>query len=162
MVLQRPVQLPLMHCSLAISFIFLVLTWGEWILNIRSQQACFKILKFETCCGQTRESIFFDIVFLFSGVGLVPLLVGIFWFTNGTTAGQALNQSPEDDFKEGDRQKIGQHLQVRCGGQLLYLTGEDGGHHQHDNQVHSNGVAKEVFVKENGCEGDEEQENGGG
>ena len=28
----------------------------------------------------------------------------LFWFTDGTTAGQALNQSPEDDFKEGDNQ----------------------------------------------------------
>ena len=47
------------------------------------------------------------------------------------------------------------------GGQLHFLAGEDGGHHQHDGQVHSNGIAKQVFAKEDGDKGDEEQEDGG-
>ena len=34
-------------------------------------------------------------------------------------------------------------------------------HHQHDGQVHGNDVAKEVFVKEDSGECDEEQEDGG-
>ena len=76
-----------------------------------------------------------------------------------------LDCSPEDDFKEGDNQAEDQpdvdHLHVRSGGQLLYLAGEDGGHHQHDGQVHRNGIGKQVFVKEDGGEGDEEQEDGG-
>ena len=38
---------------------------------------------------------------------------------------------------------------------------EDGGHHQHDGQVHLSGIAKELFVKEDGDKGDEEQEDGG-
>ena len=70
-----------------------------------------------------------------------------------TSAVHTLNRSSEDDFKEGDNQAEDQpdvdHLHVRGGGQLLYLAGEDGGHHQHDSQVHSNGIAKKISVKEN-------------
>ena len=91
--------------------------------------------------------------------------VGIFLLTDVTAAVHTLNCSSEDDFKEGDNQAEDQpdvdHFHVRGGGQLLYLAGEDGGHHQHDGQVHGNGIAKEVFVKEDGDEGDEEQEDGG-
>ena len=41
------------------------------------------------------------------------------------------------------------------------LAGEDGGHHQHDCQVDSNGIAKQVFVKEDGDVAYKEQEDGG-
>ena len=82
-----------------------------------------------------------------------------------TDAAQRLNRSSEDHRCEGNDQAEDQphvnHLHVGGGGQLLYLAGEDGGHHQHDGQVHSNGIAKEVFVKEDGDKGDEEQEDGG-
>ena len=110
----------------------------------------------------TRKSLLVGIFFFF----LVFLgLVGICWFTDLTVAVDTLNCSSEDDFKEGDNQAEDQpdvnHLHVRGGGQLLYLAGEDGGHHQHDGQVHSNGIAKQVFVKEDGDKGDEEQEDGG-
>ena len=88
----------------------------------------------------------------------------VFWFTDVTAAVHTLTCSSEDDFKEGDDQAEAQpyvnHLHVRGGGQLLYLAGEDGGHPQHDAQVHSNGIAKEGFVKEDGDKGDEEQEDG--
>ena len=82
-----------------------------------------------------------------------------------TAAVQTFDRSSQDDLKEGDHQTADQpdvdHLHVRGGGQLLYLAGEDSGHHQHDGQVHGNSVAKEIFVKEDGGEGDEEQEDGG-
>ena len=90
---------------------------------------------------------------------------GIFWFTDLTAAVQTLDCSSEEDFSEGDNQAKDQpdvdELHVRGGGKLLYLAGKDGGHHQHDSQVHSNGISKEVFVKEDGDKGDEEQEDGG-
>ena len=86
-------------------------------------------------------------------------------FADVAAAVQTLNRSSQDDLKERDHQTGYQpdidHLHVRGGGQFLYLAGEDGGHHQHDGQVDSNGIAKEVFVKEDGGEGDEEQEDGG-
>ena len=91
-------------------------------------------------------------------------IVGIVWFTDVTATVHTLNCGSEDNFKEGDNQAEDQpdvnHLHVRGGGQLLYLAGEDGGHHQHDGQVHSNSIAKQVFIKEDGGEGDEEQEDG--
>ena len=116
-------------------------------------------------CNLTRRSSLdgihsYLLVFLFSH-GLVV----IFWFTDVTAAIHTLHCGSEDDFKEGDNQAEDQpyvdHFHVRGGGQLLYLAGEDGGHHQHDGQVHSNGITKQVFVKEDGDKGDEEQEDGG-
>ena len=78
---------------------------------------------------------------------------------------QALDDSSQDDFEEGDDQTEDQpdvdHLHVRGGGQLLYLAGEDGGHHQHDGQVHSDGITEQTWVEEDGDVGDEEQEDGG-
>ena len=64
------------------------------------------------------------------------------------------------DKKAEDKPDV-DHLDVRGGGQFLYLAHEYGRHHQHDGQVHGDYIAKEVFVKENGGEGDEEQEYGG-
>ena len=92
-------------------------------------------------------------------------LVDICSFTDLTGAVHTLNRSSEDNFKEGDNQAEDEpdvdHLHVRGGGQLLYLAGEDGGHHQHDGQGHSNSITKEISVKEDGDEGDKEQEDGG-
>ena len=80
-------------------------------------------------------------------------------------AGHTFDGSSKDDFKEGDNQAEDKpdvnHLHVRGGRQLLYLAGEDGGHHQHDGQIHGDDIAKEVFVEEGADEGDEEQEGGG-
>ena len=91
--------------------------------------------------------------------------LGIFWFTNVTAAAQTLNCSSEDDLKEGDDQAEDQpyvnHFHVRGGGQLLYLAGEDGGHHQHDGQVYGNDIAEEIFIKEDGGESDKEKEDSG-
>ena len=105
-------------------------------------------------------NISFLLVFLFS-LGFA----GIFWFTDLTAAVCTLDGCSEDDFEEGDNQAEDQpdvdELHVRGGGQLLYLAGEDGGHHQHDGQVHSNDIAEQVLVKEDGDQGDEEQEDGG-
>ena len=42
------------------------------------------------------------------------------------------------------------HLDVRCGGQALHLADEDGGHHQHGGQVHTQGCLKEERLEE-GC-----------
>ena len=82
-----------------------------------------------------------------------------------TGAVHTLNRSSEDDFKEGNNQAKDQpdvdHLHVRGGGQLLNLAGKDGGHHQHNGQVDRNRVCKEVRLKEDGDEGDEQQEDGG-
>ena len=101
----------------------------------------------------------------FSPLHLFYICLGALFFTDVTAAAQTLDCCSQDDLKEGDHQTGDQpdvdHLHVRCGGQLLYLAGEDGCHHQHDGQVHGNGVAKEVFVEEDGGEGDEEQEDGG-
>ena len=58
---------------------------------------------------------------------------------------QTLHHSPQDNFSEGDNQTEDQpdinHLDVRGGGQLLDLAGEDGGDHQHDGQVHRQRVS---------------------
>ena len=92
-------------------------------------------------------------------------VVGILPFTGATAAVQTLDPCSQDDLKEGDNQAEDQpdvdHLHVRGGGQLLYLAGEDGGHHQHNGQVDSDYISKEVFVKEGGGKCDEEQEDGG-
>ena len=102
----------------------------------------------------------FLLVFL-SSLGLV----GIFWFTDVTAAVHTLDCSSEDNFKEGDNQAEDQpdvdHLHVRGGGQLLYLAGKDGGHHQHYGQVDSNYVAEEVIVEKVGGIHNEEEEDGG-
>ena len=133
MVLQRPVQLPLMHCSLAISFIFLVLTWGEWILNIRSQQACFKILKFETCCGDTLAPVPTHTLVvrpekassLISSSSSVELDLSLSLLASSDSQmGQlqvrhSIRVLRMTSRKGTTRQNISQHLQVRCGGQLL-------------------------------------------
>ena len=86
-------------------------------------------------------------------------------FADVAAAVHTLDDSSEDDLKEGDNQAEDQpdvdHLHVRGWGQLLYLAGEDGRHHQHDGQVDCQGVSKEFFVKEDAGEGDEQQEDGG-
>ena len=86
-------------------------------------------------------------------------------FADATAAVHTLNSCSDDNFEKGDNQGEDQpdidHLHVRGGGQFLYLAREDGGHHQHDGQVHSNGIGKKFFFKEDGDKGDEEQEGGG-
>ena len=81
-------------------------------------------------------------------------------FADLAFAVQTLDCRSQDHLKEGDNQAEDQpdvdHLHVRSGGQLLYLAGEDGGHHQHDGQVHGDGVAKQALVKEDGDKGDKE------
>ena len=88
-----------------------------------------------------------------------------FRFADATAAFHTLNSCSDDDFEKGDKQGEDQpdidHLHVGGGGQFLYLAGEDGGHHQHDGQVHSNGIGEKAFVKEDGDKGDEQQEGGG-
>merc|ERR1712126_67048 len=46
------------------------------------------------------------------------------------------------------------HLDIRGGGQALHLAHEDGGHHQHGGQVHTQGCLKEERLEENGGKGD--------
>merc|ERR1712004_892979 len=46
------------------------------------------------------------------------------------------------------------HLDVRGGGQALHLADEDGGHHQHGGQVHTQGCFKEIRLEEGGGKGD--------
>ena len=46
------------------------------------------------------------------------------------------------------------HLDVRGGGQALHLADEDGGHHQHCGQVHTQGCLKEEGLEEGGGKGD--------
>ena len=88
-----------------------------------------------------------------------------FRFADATAAFHTLNSCSDDDFEKGDKQREDQpdidHLHVRGGGQFLYLAREDGGHHQHDGQVHSNGIGKKFSFKEDGDKCDEEQEGGG-
>ena len=88
-----------------------------------------------------------------------------FRFADATAAFHTLNSCSDDDFEKGDKQGEDQpdidHLHVGGGGQFLYLAGEDGGHHQHDGEVHLSGITKKLSVKEDGGEADEEQEDGG-
>ena len=53
------------------------------------------------------------------------------------------------------------HLDVRGGGQALHLADEDGRHHQHRCQVHTQGCLKEEGLEEGGGKGDRCEENGG-
>ena len=53
------------------------------------------------------------------------------------------------------------HLGVGGGGQSLHLADEDGGHHQHGGQVHTEGSLKEEGLEEGGGKGDQHQEEGG-
>ena len=100
----------------------------------------------------------------FSVSSLVVLVV-LLGLADVAAAGETLDCSSQDHFKEGDYEAKDQpdvdHLHVRGGGQLFDLAGENSGHHQHDGQVHSNDIAKKAFLKEDGGEGDEEQEDGG-
>ena len=52
------------------------------------------------------------------------------------------------------------HLDVRGGGQALHLADEDGGHHQHGGQVHTQGRLKEERLEEGGGKGDCSQKKG--
>ena len=56
------------------------------------------------------------------------------------------NDGPENNFSEGYKKATNQpnvnHLGVRCGGQISYLAGEDGGHHQHDGQIYGKSISK--------------------
>ena len=52
------------------------------------------------------------------------------------------------------------HLDVRGGGQALHLADEDGGHHQHGGQVHTQGRLKEEGLEEGGGKGDCSQKKG--
>ena len=52
------------------------------------------------------------------------------------------------------------HLDVRGGGQALHLADEDGGHHQHGGQIHTQGRLKEEGLEEGGGKGDCSQKDG--
>ena len=52
------------------------------------------------------------------------------------------------------------HLGVGGEGQLLHYTDEDGGHHQHGGQVHTQGGLKEERLEEGGGKGDHEEQEG--
>ena len=64
------------------------------------------------------------------------------------------NQLTED-------QPVVDHLGGRGGGQALYLADEDGGHHQHGGQIHTQGCLKEERLEEGGGVGDHHEEEGG-
>ena len=110
------------------------------------------------------SSVCVAVFFLF---GIHHLTENLFLRFTDTAAAvhHTIDGSSKDDIKERHNQTEDEpdvnHLCVRSGGQLLYLAGEDGGHHQHDGQVHSDGVTKKMFVKEYGHEADEKQEDGG-
>ena len=53
-------------------------------------------------------------------------------------------------------------LSSRGGGQALHITDEDGGHHQHGGQVHTQGCFKEERLDEGGGKGDYSEKEGGG
>ena len=53
------------------------------------------------------------------------------------------------------------HLGVRRWWKLLDLAREDGCHHQHDGQVHSEARLKVDWLEEGGGVGDTQQERGG-
>ena len=52
------------------------------------------------------------------------------------------------------------HLDVRGGRQALHLADEDGGHHQHSGQVHTQGRLKEERLEEGGGKSDRSQKKG--
>ena len=54
----------------------------------------------------------------------------------------------------------GNHLDVRGGGQVLHLADEDGHHHQHGGQVHTQGRLKEERLEESGDKSDCSQKKG--
>ena len=49
------------------------------------------------------------------------------------------------------------HLGVGGEGQLLHHAGEDGRHHQHVGQVHTQGGLKEERLEEGGGKGDDQE-----
>ena len=53
------------------------------------------------------------------------------------------------------------HLWIGGEGQLLHHADEDGRHHQHRCQVHTQGGLKEERLEEGGGKGDHEEEEGG-
>ena len=75
-------------------------------------------------------------------------LVDIFRFTDVTAAVHTLNCSSGDDFK--DKDLFGDAIAVNLAIMLVMTT-----------IFTSNGIPKQVFVKEDGGEGGEEQEDGG-
>ena len=64
------------------------------------------------------------------------------------------NQLAED-------QPVVNHLYIGCGGQALHLADEDGGHHQHGGQVHTQCCLKEEGLEEGSGVGDHHEEEGG-
>ena len=71
------------------------------------------------------------------------------------------------DQGEGERDKKAKdepdvnHLGVRGWRELLDFAREDGRHHQHDGQVHSDACFKIFGLEEGGGIGDAKEENGG-
>ena len=63
--------------------------------------------------------------------------------------------------KQAEDQPDIEHLHVRRGRQLGNLGREDGGHHQHDGQVHCEARLKVLCLEEGGGIADAEQEQGG-
>ena len=75
-----------------------------------------------------------------------------------------LHSSEKNDLGKGnhltkDEPDIN-HLDIRGGGQALHFADEDGGHHQHGGQVHTQGRLKEERLEEGGGKGDCSQKEG--
>ena len=72
-----------------------------------------------------------------------------------------LHRSEEDDLSKGNHLAENEpdvdHLDVGGGGQALHLADEDGGHHQHRGQVHTQSCLKEEGLEKSGGKGDCDQ-----
>ena len=144
--------------SVELSWPFLVKTWKRFFFG-GSNCHLLRLLRrhLGPTPNQDSNRILLSLL-LVPSTGLV--LLGNLTFADVAAAVQTFDRSSQDDLKEGDHQTGDQpdvdHLHVRGGGQLLNLAGEDGSHHQHDGQVHSNDITKQVFIKEDGGEDDGE------
>ena len=73
----------------------------------------------------------------------------------------SLDQGEGKGDEEAEDKPDVDHLGVRRWWKLLDLAGEDGRHHQHDGQVHSEARLKVDWLEEGGGVGDTQQEQGG-
>ena len=73
-----------------------------------------------------------------------------------------LHGSEKSDLGEGNHLAKDEpdvnHLDVGGGGQALHLADEDGGHHQHGGQVHTQSCLEEEGFEEGGGKGDHHEE----
>ena len=90
-----------------------------------------------------------------------PWLKCFFFLVLPVTFNACLDQGESKRNKEAEDQPDVDHLGVRRWRELLYLAGEDGRHHQHDGQVHSEARLKVDWLEEGGGVGDDQQEQGG-